>query len=89
MYKYRFVIGLVLGISLVVAINNVEASEKSFHASFVGTGTSKEDFSFTGTPGSYITVAGKGTQGPYTAHAVVESPFDGNTCPLPNAIKLA
>src|SRR5262249_19726420 len=52
MRKNRFVIGVVLGMSLAVAAGSVEAKEakeKQFHASFAGTDTYKDDFSFTGT----------------------------------------
>ena len=83
MHKHRFVIGLVLGVGLAVAVGSVEAREKPFHASFVGTFTNKDDFSFGGTPGSYVTVAGKSTLGPYTAQLVDEVSPDGQTCPLP------
>ena len=83
MRKYRFVIGLALGIGLAVAVGNVEAKDKPFHASFAGTITNKDDFSFTGTPGSYTNVAGKSTLGPYTAQLVYEASPDGNTCTLP------
>ena len=84
MRKYRFVIGLALGIGLAVAVGNVEAKDKPFHASFAGTITNKDDFSFTGTPGSYTNVAGKSTLGPYTAQSVFETPLDGKTCTLPS-----
>jgi hypothetical protein len=83
MRKHQFVIGLVLGIGLAVAVNSVEAKDKPFHASFAGTNTNKDDFSFTGTPGNYATVAGKSTLGHYTAQLVVELPPDGLTCTLP------
>src|SRR4051794_33582668 len=84
MRKHRFVIGLVLGMSLAVAGSRLEAKEKSFHASFAGISTNKDDFSFTGTPGFYNTVAGKSTLGHYTAQLVVEDPPDGKTCALPS-----
>jgi hypothetical protein len=83
MHKSRFVKGIVLGIALAVFAGSVEAREKSFHASFVGTGTNKDDFSFSGVPAGYSTVAGKSTLGPYTAQLVGENPPDGQTCPLP------
>src|SRR5712691_7533944 len=84
MRKNKFVIGVILGVGLAVAVGSVEAKEKPFHASFVGTFTNKDDFSFTGTPGAdYITVAGKSTLGQYTAQLVAQLSPDGNTCPLP------
>jgi hypothetical protein len=83
MRTHRFVIEVVLGIGLAVAAGNVEAKDKPFHASFAGTTINKDDFSFTGTPGSYATVTGKSTLGPYTAQSVYEVVPDGNTCPLP------
>jgi hypothetical protein len=83
MRTHRFVIGVVLGIGLAVAADSIEAKDKSFHASFAGTIINKDDFSFTGTPGSYSTVAGKSTLGPYTAQSVFEASPDGNTCTLP------
>jgi len=83
MRKNKFVIGLVLGVGLAVAGGSVEAKEKPFHASFAGTCANKDDFSFTGTPGVYCTVAGKSTLGPYTAQVVAEIPPDGTTCTLP------
>ena len=83
MCKHRFLTGVVLGIGLAVTIGSVEAKEKPFHASFAGIGTNKDDFSFTGTPGVYVTVTGKSTLGEYTAQEVAENQPDGNTCPLP------
>src|SRR5712692_9811621 len=83
MCKHRFHTGVVLGIGLAVTIGSVEAKEKPFHASFAGIGTNKDDFSFTGTPGVYVTVTGKSTLGEYTAQEVAENQPDGNTCPLP------
>ena len=83
MRKHRFVIGLVLGFGLAMAGSSVEAKEKLFHASFVGSSTNKDDFSFTGTSAAYLTVAGKSTLGPYTAQLVAENPPDGEACPLP------
>src|SRR5713226_6600565 len=83
MRKNKFVIGFVLGVGLAVAVGSVEAKEKPFHASFAGTISNKDDFSFTGTLGFHGIVAGKSTQGQYTAQLVVEAPPDGNTCPLP------
>src|SRR2546427_7428752 len=82
MRKNRFVIGVVVGVGLAVAGSSVEAREKPFHASFAGIGTNKDDFSFTGTPGVYVTVTGKSTLGPYTAQEVAENQPDGNTCTL-------
>ncbi len=85
MRKNRFVIGLVLGVGLAVAVGSVEAREKPFHASFAGTCTNKDDFSFTGgTPTFYCTIAGKSTLGEYTAQTVTEAPPDGKTCTLPD-----
>jgi hypothetical protein len=84
MCKSTFVIGVVLGVGLAVAGGRVEAKDKSFHASFAGIGTNKDDFSFTGTPGVYVTVTGKSTLGEYTAQEVAENQPDGNTCPLPD-----
>ncbi len=83
MRKHQFVIGLVLGMSLAVASSRVEAEEKQFHASFAGTSTNKDDFSFTGAQGFHGTIAGKSTLGHYTAQLVSEDPPDGNTCTLP------
>lgn len=83
MRKNRFIVGVVLGIGLAVAVGSVEARDKQFHASFVGTDINKDDLSFTGTPAAYLTVVGKSTLGPYTAQLVVEAPPDGQTCPLP------
>ena len=83
MSTQRFIIGVVLGIGLAVAAGSVEAKEKSFHASFAGTIINKDDFSFTGTPGSYSTVAGKSTLGPYTAQSVFEASPNDKTCTLP------
>jgi hypothetical protein len=83
MRTHRFVIGLVLGIGLAIAAGNVEAKDKPFHASFAGTIINKDDFSFTGTPGSYATVSGKSTLGPFTAQSVYEVAPDDNTCTLP------
>src|SRR5262249_23938915 len=84
MHKHQFVIGLVLGMSLVVAGSSVEAKEKHFHASFVGTATNKDDLSFTGAPGFYDSIAGESTLGHYTAQLVGETPLDGKTCTLPD-----
>jgi hypothetical protein len=83
MHSSKVILGMVLGISLVMASSRVEAKDKQFHASFVGTDTNKDDFSFTGTPAAYLTVAGKSTLGEYTAQLVVEAPPDGQTCALP------
>jgi len=85
MRKNRFIVGVVLGIGLAVAIGSVEAKDKQFHASFVGTVTNKDDLSFNGTPGGYGTVAGNSTLGEYTAQLVFEAPPDDppQTCPLP------
>jgi hypothetical protein len=83
MRKNRFVIGVVLGMSLAVAIGSAEAKEKPFHASFAGTATNKDDFSFTDTQSFYNTIAGKSTLGHYTAQLVGEAPPDGDACPLP------
>jgi len=83
MHKSRFITGVVLGVSLAVAVGSVEAGAKPFHASFVGSSTNKDDFSFTGPPAGYGTVAGKSTLGPYTAQLVAETSPDGQTCPLP------
>jgi len=73
--------------SLAVAAGSVEAKEakeKQFHASFAGTDTYKDDFSFTGTSGvDYIIAAGKSTLGDYTVQAVEEFQPDGNTCTPP------
>jgi hypothetical protein len=84
MHKKGFVIGVVVGIGLAVAVGSVEAKEKPFHANFAGTSTNKDDFSFTGTPaaGFYNTVAGKSTLSQYTAQLVGEAAPDGNTCTL-------
>jgi hypothetical protein len=78
-----FIIGMALVLMLAATVASVEARTKPFHASFVGTATNKDDFSFTGTPALYLPVAGKSTLGPYTAQLVSESPPDGQTCPLP------
>ena len=83
MRKNKFVIGFVVGIGLAVALGSVEAGDKPFHARFAGTCANKDDFSFTGTPAHSCTVAGKSTQGPFTAQSVGEAPPDGQTCPLP------
>ncbi|HEV8717546.1 MAG TPA: hypothetical protein VGX03_32585 [Candidatus Binatia bacterium] len=80
MRKKRFVIGLVMGIALAVAGGSVEARDKSLHASFAGTATNKDDFSFAGTPAFYNTFAGKSTLGQYTGQLVVELQPDGNPC---------
>src|SRR5262245_46344149 len=87
MRKNQFVIGVVVGIGLTIAVGSVEAKEKPFHAHFTGTSTNKDDFSFTGTPaaGFYNTVAGKSTLGEYTAQLVGEAAPDGNTCALPGS----
>jgi hypothetical protein len=77
-----FILGFAL-VLLAIASSSVEARERPFHASFAGTCTNKDDFSFTGTPAHYCTVAGKSTLGPYTAQFVGEGPPDGQTCPLP------
>jgi hypothetical protein len=77
-----FIMGSTL-VLLAIVSSSVEARDKPFHARFVGTATNKDDFSFTGTPGFYDTVAGKSTLGPYTAQLVVEEPPDGQTCTLP------
>jgi hypothetical protein len=84
MSKNKLALGLVLGVGLAVAGGSVEAKEKAFHASFAGTFTNKGDFSFTGTPGAYDTVAGESTLGRYIAQLVVELSPDGQTCPLPD-----
>src|SRR2546428_2695775 len=76
----RFVIGVLLGIGLAVAVGSVEAKEKPFHANFVGTIINKDDFSFVGEPATYSTVAGKSTLGQYTAQIVAEVPADGMPC---------
>jgi len=68
---------------LAVAGGSVEAKDKSFHASFAGIGTNKDDFSFTGTPGFYAPVAGKSTLGQYTALLAGEAQLDRNTCTPP------
>lgn len=83
MRKNKFVIGVVLGVGLAVAVGSVEAKEKPFHASFVGSCTTKDDLSFTGPPIFHCIVAGKSTWGKYTAQAVVEASPDGATCTLP------
>ena len=87
MRNNKFIIGVILGVGLIVAGGRVEAKDKSFHATFSGTLTNKDDLSFTGASGSsgtYATVAGKSPLGPYAAQLVVEAQLDGNTCPLPN-----
>ena len=80
-----FILSLALVLMLAIAVGSVEARAKPFHASFVGSSTNKDDFSFTGTPGasSYNVFAGKGTLGPYTGQLVAELPLDGKTCLLP------
>jgi len=83
MRKNKFVIGFVLGVGLAVAVGSVEAKEKPFHASFAGTFTNKDDFSFTGTPGFYAPVAGKSPLGQYTALLAGEAQLDGHTCTPP------
>jgi len=83
MRKHKFVIGFVVGIGLAVALGSVEAGDRPFKARFAGTCANKDDFSFTGTPAHSCTVAGKSTQGPFTAQSVGETPADGQTCPLP------
>ena len=84
MRKNRFAIGFVLGMGLAVAAGSVEAKEKQFHASFAGTATNKDGFSYTGGPFTgYDAVAGKSTLGPYTAQLVVDVSPDDHTCPLP------
>ena len=82
MRKNTFVIGFVVGLSLAVAVGNVEAKEKRFRAGFAGTSTNKDDLSFTGTPGFLNTFAGKSTLGRYTAQLVAEVQPVG-PCPLP------
>src|SRR5262249_3762188 len=85
MRKQRFVIGMVLGIGLAVAVGSVEAKDKEFHAHFAGTQTNKDDLSFTGTTGAgYTTVAGKSTLGEYTAQMVGDFEPDGKTCTAPD-----
>src|SRR5437870_4344389 len=59
MHKKKFIIGVILGIGLAVVAGRVEAKDKPFHARFAGIDTNKDDFSFTGTGASHITVAGK------------------------------
>ena len=82
MRKQRFVIGMVLGVGLAVAVGSVEAKDKEFHAHFAGTDTSTSEISFPGTtPGAdYIVVAGESTLGQYTAQAVSDWELDGKTC---------
>ena len=70
MEKRSFIIMGVALVLLAIAGGSVEAKDKPFHASFVGTATNKDDFSFTGTPALYLPVAGKSTLGPYTANPV-------------------
>jgi hypothetical protein len=85
MNKSRIVKGIILGMVLAVFAGGVEAEAKAkqFHASFVGTYTNKDDFSFTGTPVGYGTVAGNSTLGEYTARLVAEIPPDNQTCTPP------
>jgi hypothetical protein len=85
MRKQRFVIGMVLGIGLAVAVGSVEAKDKEFHAQFAGLDINKDDFSFTGTSGvAYINVAGQSTLGTYTAQAVSDFEPDNKTCTPPD-----
>src|SRR5260221_7787248 len=80
----RFVMGVILGVSLAVAGGRVEAKDKAFHAHFAGTTTNKDDFSFPGTSGAgYTTVAGKSTLGEYTAQMVEDFEPNSHTCTLP------
>jgi hypothetical protein len=82
--KRSFIMGTALMLLLAIAVGSVEASETSFHASFAGTCINTDDFSFTGTPAHSCTVAGRSTQGPYTAQSVGEGPQDDQkTCLLP------
>jgi hypothetical protein len=83
MKHYHLTIGIALVLLLAGAMGNVEARNKQFHASFAGTCANKDDFSFTGEPAHSCTVAGKSTQGPFTAQSVGEVVPDGLTCPLP------
>ena len=84
MKHYHLTIGIALVLLLAGAMGNVEARNKQFHASFAGTCANKNDFSFTGTTTAHsCTVAGKSTQGPFTAQSVGEVAPDGLTCPLP------
>ncbi len=85
MQKNNLITGVLLGLSLVIAGGRVEAKEKQFHATFTGTTTNKDDFSFTGTQADYfVLIAGKSTLGHYTAQLIAEIPPDGKACPLPN-----
>jgi len=86
MRKQRFVIGVVLGISLAVAGGSVEAKDRQFHAHFAGTDSSADEYTFPGaTPGAdYIVVAGKSTLGEYTAQAVSAWEADTKTCTPPD-----
>ena len=85
MGKKKFVIGVVLGVSLAVAAGSVEAREKRFHAHFAGTDNGTSEITFPGTtPGAdYIVVAGKSTLGTYTAQAVSAWEADNKTCTPP------
>jgi hypothetical protein len=85
MRKQRFVIGMILGIGLTVAVGSVEAKDKEFHADFAGLDTNKDDFTFPGgTPGAeYATVAGQSTLGQYMAQAVGKFQPDDKTCTPP------
>jgi hypothetical protein len=82
MEKRSFIMGIAF-VLLAIAGSSVEARDKPFHASLVGTCTNKDDFSFTGTPAHYCTGVGKSTLGPYTTQLVGETPPDGQKCPLP------
>ena len=85
MRKNRFVIGIVLGIGLIIAVGRVEAKDKQFHANFVGAFTNKDDLSFTGTQ-SFVgqsLLTGKSSLGDITVQLVGENPLDGKTCTPP------
>src|SRR5215471_18221860 len=86
MRKNRFIVGIVLGIGLAVAVGSVEAKDKQFHASFVGAFTNKDDLSFTGKQGivGLSLLTGKSSLGDITVQVVGENPPpDGTTCTPP------
>lgn len=85
MDKRRLIKGIVLGMALVAFAGGVEAEakDKHLHADFTGITTNKDDFSFTGTPAGYGTVAGNSTLGEYRAQLVFEVPPDNQTCTPP------
>jgi hypothetical protein len=85
MRKNQFIIGIILGMGLAMAVSSADAKDKQFHANFAGSDIFTADFSFDGRqPGADdITVTGKSMLGEYTAHAVAEVAPDGNSCTLP------